>query len=136
VAHGAHVAEERPWRNLSLPEVLRARDLPSSGFDNHSASSVKENANKNKVNRFYFLLFVLPNRDFSKGYEQKNKKICLAYDSPSRLCARRSAPALSLLLVSSLLTANVRQIPDFRGRKYTEGSRIRQGFVGCNLQVA
>jgi hypothetical protein len=71
VAHPAHVAEERRWRNFSLPEVFRARGLPCSGFNNHSASSVKANENKNKRKSFHFLSFIFPNPDFSKGYERK-----------------------------------------------------------------
>jgi hypothetical protein len=66
-----------PGATFPCLRPLRARDLPCSGFDNHSASSVQENANKNKGNRFYFLLFVFPNRDFSKGYKKKKKKIRL-----------------------------------------------------------
>jgi hypothetical protein len=47
------------------------------------------NANKTKQKGLHFLLFPWPNRDFSKGCEQKNKKILRALHSPSRL--RRGA---------------------------------------------
>jgi hypothetical protein len=42
---------------------------------------MQRNANKNKQNHFYFLLFSWPNRGFSKGYRGKNKKILLALNS-------------------------------------------------------
>jgi hypothetical protein len=47
-----HVAKERRWRNVSLPELLRSRDLPCSGVDNHTASSAKENEIKTSENPF------------------------------------------------------------------------------------
>jgi hypothetical protein len=80
-----HVAKERRWRNVSLPELLRSRDLPCSGVDNHTASSAKENENKNKRKPFHFLSFVFPNRDFSNNYERKGKKIRLPLNSRPRL---------------------------------------------------
>jgi hypothetical protein len=35
---------------------------------------VQTNANKNKQNSFHLLAFIFANRDFSKGYGQRNKK--------------------------------------------------------------
>jgi hypothetical protein len=86
-----------------------AQTPPGAGC-NRRASYLQANASKNKQSCLDLLGFIWPNRDFSKGYERKNKKICLAFDSPSRLW--RDAPRRpSLLVVSSLLTADVRQIP-------------------------
>jgi hypothetical protein len=47
------------------------------------------NSNKTKQKGLHFLLFAWPNRDFSKGCGQKNKKIGHPLNSPSRL--RRGA---------------------------------------------
>jgi hypothetical protein len=57
-----------------LPDQKSPR---SPGF-NQGANSVQANPNKTKQNCLDFLGFVRPNRDFSKGYEQKNKKNRLA----------------------------------------------------------
>ena len=62
--------------------VARGRNATSA------RASAKENTRKNKQKCLHFLLFPLPNWDFSKGYEQKNKKIPLPSNSPSGL--RRS----------------------------------------------
>jgi hypothetical protein len=45
---------------------------------NQRANSAQANPNKTKQKSLDFLGFIRPNRDFSKGYEQKNKKNRLA----------------------------------------------------------
>jgi hypothetical protein len=54
-------------------------------------NSVQANPNKTKENCLDFLGFIRPNRDFSMGYEQKNKKI----ESRLKLCAKRLNPRFS-----------------------------------------
>jgi hypothetical protein len=50
----------------------------ASGGCNQGANSVQINPNKTKQKSLDFLGFIRPNRGFSKGYEQKNKKNRLA----------------------------------------------------------
>jgi hypothetical protein len=61
------------------PPSLRLRP----GF-NQRANSFQTNPNKTKQKSLDFLGFIRPNRGFSKGYEQENKKI----GSRLRLCAK------------------------------------------------
>jgi hypothetical protein len=55
---------------------------------NLKARSVQANPNKTKQKSLDLLGFIRPNRDFSMGYEQKNKKI----DSRLKLYAKRLNP--------------------------------------------
>jgi hypothetical protein len=68
---------------------------------NRRASSVQTNPNKTKQKSLDFLGFVRPNRDFSKGYERKIKKI----DSRLRLCAKRLKPLHMLLSIPRSLSS-------------------------------
>jgi hypothetical protein len=56
-------------------------------------NSDQTNPNKTKQKSLDFLGFIRPNRDFSMGYERKNKKI----HSRLRLCAKRLKQLLSSL---------------------------------------
>jgi hypothetical protein len=56
---------------------IGALALRDSGF-NQNASPVQAKPNKTKQKSLDFLGFIRPNRDFSMGYEQKNKKNPLA----------------------------------------------------------
>jgi hypothetical protein len=51
---------------------------------------MQENPSRFVFISFYFLLLVLPNRGFSKGYGRKNKKIQPSFRSLQK-CARRAA---------------------------------------------
>jgi hypothetical protein len=59
---------------------------------NHRASSVQGSPRKSKEKCLFFLGFLLPNRDFSKRYGEKNKKITRALDSPLGLRRDASNP--------------------------------------------
>jgi hypothetical protein len=69
---------------------------PSGGF-NQGANSDQINPNKTKQKSLDFLGFVRPNRDFSKGCEQKNKKNQLA----SQVVCKTSQTDLPLFLPST-----------------------------------
>jgi hypothetical protein len=83
---------------------------------------IQENPNKTKQNCLHFLGFIRPNWDFSVGYAQKNKKICLPLNSRLGLCANVSGTRSRLASRASL--------PRSGGRKsYTTGFRFRKGFA-------
>jgi hypothetical protein len=66
------------------------------GF-NQRANFVQANPNKTKQKSLDFLGFIRPNRDFSMGYEQKNKKNRLAY----QVVCKTSQAHLSLVSPSA-----------------------------------
>jgi hypothetical protein len=121
------------WR-IQSGEILGLAQTPPGAGCNRRASCLQANASKNKQSCLDLLGFIWPNRDFSKGYERKNKKFCLAFDSPSRLW--RDAPRA--LSPCREFSSHRRRSPNpsFHERKYTKGSRISQGFVACNRKVA
>jgi hypothetical protein len=65
-----------------IPAQAETIPREAHGF-NQSANSFQTNPNKTKQNCLDFLGFIRPNRGFSKGYKQKNKK----NDPRLRLCA-------------------------------------------------
>jgi hypothetical protein len=69
----------------------------ASGGFNHSANSPQANPNKTKQKSLDFLGFIRPNRDFSKGCEQKNKKNRIA----SQVVCKTSQTDLPLFLPST-----------------------------------
>jgi hypothetical protein len=91
--------------------------------------------NESKMAFICFLLFssIFRNRDFSKGYEQKNKKI-FPRPALARQVVREAADALrSLLHARSCRRARHSPGPKVSiSRKYTEDSWFSQGFVGSN----
>jgi hypothetical protein len=62
---------------LSEASVLASDPREAADF-NQGANSVQANPNKTKQKSLDFLGFIRPNRDFSMGYERKNKKNPLA----------------------------------------------------------
>jgi hypothetical protein len=80
---------EPPKAPASSAEPIRGR-----GF-NQGANSSQANPNKTKQKSLDFLGFIRPNRDFSMGYDGKNKKI----DSRLKLYARRLKPLFHAFLL-------------------------------------
>jgi hypothetical protein len=71
---------------------------------NQGVHSVQTNPNKTKQDCLVFLGFIRPNRYFSKGYEQKNKKNRLA----SQVACKTSQAASNLILSRCAAMRNLR----------------------------
>jgi hypothetical protein len=100
------------WLNF-MSRAARRATSPRSGRRagrkcNSAASSVQANPNKTKQNCLDFLGFIRPNRDFSKGYEQKNKK--------NRLASQ------VVFKTSQTLPHSIRRTPVGQGRRQTRVS--------------
>jgi hypothetical protein len=65
-----------------------------------------------------------------------SKKILLCLDSPAWLCPKRLARSLSSFHELSCYRWTLGKFRVLMSEKYTEGSRISQGFVGCNRNAA
>jgi hypothetical protein len=89
--------------SLYADGAWRGRRPGRSGGFNQSGNSLQANPNKSKQKSLDFLGFIRPNRDFSMGYEQKNKKI----DSRLRLCAKRLRSIPTSLLFPLAPTARL-----------------------------
>jgi hypothetical protein len=62
---------------------------------------MQTNANKNKQNSFHLLPFISPNRDFSMGYERRNKNIrVLVSGCVQNVSSRRAQPVSNAFLIS------------------------------------
>jgi hypothetical protein len=83
----------RGRRGAAVPGLSRS-DPPRGPRFNQGANSFQIIPNKTKQISLDFLGFIRPNRDFSKGYGQKNKKNRLA----SQVVCKTSQTALLSLL--------------------------------------